>query len=79
MRFGHCKTCWWWKLVESKRTVEDIITSTEKRNGFCFMYSNRTEETSYCPDHTNRKKYNKEWGQTLDEWIEEHKNTLEIL
>lgn len=49
MKFGHCKTCWWWK------------------EGFCYVWNNKTEESSYCPDHWNRKKGDKE--ETLDDWI----------
>lgn len=38
--------------------------------GYCYMHNNPTKETSYCPDYANRRKYNKENGQTLEEWIE---------
>lgn len=38
---------------------------------FCYMHNNPTKESSYCPDHINRKKGNKEDG-TLDEWISNH-------
>lgn len=41
------------------------------------MYHNRTEETSYCPDHTNRKKENKEGGETLENWIK-RKNVVKL-
>lgn len=43
---------------------------------FCYMHNNPTEESSYCPDHINRKKENKEYG-TLDEWITSHKTLTE--
>ena len=61
MRLGHCKHCWWWKLKDA-----------DLRIGQCYMYNNRTEEDSYCPDYINRRKENKEYGMTLDEWIESH-------
>jgi hypothetical protein len=39
------------------------------------MWNNRTEESSYCPGHWNRKKGDKE--ETLDNWIEKHKGLIE--
>ena len=68
MRFGHCKHCWWWKLMK-----------THERTGNCYMSNNRTEEDSYCPDYVNRRKENKEYGMTLDEWIESHKGTGRVM
>lgn len=40
------------------------------------MWNNKTEESSYCPDHWNRKKEEHESG-TLDDWIEKHKGLIE--
>lgn len=64
MRLGHCKHCWWWKLI-----------NTHEHTGNCYMHHNRTEEDSYCPDYVNRRKEDKEYGMTLDEWIESRKGT----
>ena len=47
------------------------------KEGYCYMYHNRTEETSYCPDYTNRKKENKEGGETLEDWIK-RKNVVKL-
>lgn len=68
MRLGHCKHCWWWKLKD-----------TDLRIGNCYMYNNRTEEDSYCPDYANRRKENKDGGITLEEWIESRKGTGRVL
>ena len=32
------------------------------------MHNNKSKETSYCPDHTNRQKENRT-DCTLEEWI----------
>lgn len=62
-RYGHCKSCWWWNR-------------TGKKTGICW-FQTRDEENihysdidSYCPDHHNRLKSNKESG-TLKQWLEE--------
>ena len=62
MRYGKCKSCWWWNQIgESK--------------GICWMqtyydedphYSNIDE---YCPDHCPRTRANKQDG-TLKQWLE---------
>lgn len=62
MRLGHCKHCWWWQLKDAGLRI-----------GQCYMYNNRTDEDSYCPDYVNRRKENKEYGMTLEEWIESHR------
>ena len=68
MRFGHCKNCWWWEKIPSTIDVVDGHST-----GMCWMqgtsYSPRhTGADSYCPDYANRRKTNKEFGQTLEEW-----------
>lgn len=68
MRFGHCKNCWWWDKIPSTCDVDD-----EHSVGMCWMQGTsyspyQTEADSYCPDYTNRRKTNKEFGQTLEEW-----------
>jgi len=49
--------------------------NTHEHTGNCYMHHNRTEEDSYCPDYVNRRKENKEYGMTLDGWIESRKGT----
>lgn len=74
MNHGYCKNCWWWKRHLSLTIVQD--------KGICYMQSKNidipgaeffkeTNENSYCPDYTNRKKQEKKNG-TLEKWIEEN-------
>ena len=46
-------------------------TCWQWKEGFCYAWHNRIEESSYCPDHWNRKKGNKE--KILDDWIKRNK------
>ena len=59
-----CRSCWWWKI------------SIFAGYGRCYRHACKdkpftmTKVRSFCGDHVNRKKKNRQRGMTLDEWID---------
>jgi len=62
MNHGYCENCWWWEPIKFDLKEAKWVL------GVCWAWKNTTINKTYCPDYTNRKKYNKENG-TLESWV----------
>ena len=64
MNHGYCKNCWWFKFITNQEFAfgNDGRLQRVLRRGQCWMHDSdkghykETDENSYCPDYTNRKK-----------------------
>lgn len=62
MNHGYCENCWWWEPIKFDLKEAKWVL------GVCWAWKNTTTNKAYCPDYTNRKKYNKENG-SLESWV----------
>lgn len=81
MNYGRCRTCYWYKEVLGRKySVEETGKLLEQEGkGYCLMFSVPDEEffypiseSSYCPDHWNRKKEKR----PLEDWMKENNIVL---
>ncbi len=62
MNHGYCENCWWWEPIKFDLKEAKWVL------GVCWTWKNTITNKAYCPDYTNRKKYNKENG-SLESWV----------
>ena len=81
MNHGLCINCWWYKAMKDRHWIFTAKGALENLgNGKCYMHNGGNDVDAdyklvdggcYCPDYCNRKRGNREFGMTLDEWIKE--------